>query len=49
MTNRKIERLTKESIRVSNRKMGQLVETIEGAETIKPVAARGICCPKWLI
>ena len=48
MTNEKIERLTKESMQVSNRKMGQLVETIEGAETIKAGGGSWNMLSKWI-
>lgn len=48
MTNEKIERLTKESMQVNNRKMGQLVETIEGAETIKAGGGSWNMLSKWI-
>ena len=48
MTNEKIERLTKESMQMSNRKMGQLVETIEGAETIKAGGGSWNMLSKWI-
>ena len=47
-TNEKIERLTKESMQMSNRKMGQLVETIEGAETIKAGGGSWTMLSKWI-
>ena len=48
LTNEKIERLTKESMQMSNRKMGQLVETIEGAETIKAGGGSWNMLSKWI-
>ena len=48
MTNDKVERLTKESMQTSNQKMGQLVETIEGAETIKAGGGAWNMLSKWI-
>ena len=47
-TNKKIEALSKETITLSNRKMGQLVETIEGAETIKAGGGGWNMLSKWI-
>lgn len=47
-TNRKIEILSKETLLYSNRKMGQLVETIEGAETIKAGGGAWNMLSKWI-
>lgn len=47
-TNKKIEELSKETIMLGNRKMGQLVETIEGAETIKAGGGGWNMLSKWI-
>lgn len=47
-TKDKVERLSKESMQSSNLKMGQLVETIEGAETIKAGGGAWTMLSKWI-
>ncbi|MBS1175323.1 MAG: multidrug transporter ATPase [Burkholderiaceae bacterium] len=48
MTKDKIERLSLESLNSSNKKMGQLVETIEGSETIKAGGGAWGMLSKWI-
>ena len=48
ITNEKVEELTKKSLQMSNKKMGQLVETIEGAETIKAGGGAWHMLSKWI-
>lgn len=47
-TKDKVERLSRESMQNSNLKMGRLVETIEGAETIKAGGGAWNMLSKWI-
>ncbi len=48
MTKDKVERLSRESLQSGNKKMGQLVETIEGSETIKAGGGSWNMLSKWI-